>query len=213
VYITKVNSTMESLGIAVQAQLNGTSPWTVISPGWASEPNGRGTMGIIWSCLATIFACSWTVTHPSFPGKDSWFSSKVFLCVMAVVAPEALAVIALSEYLEVRHYLKAITSIDKGQWTISQLSFVCMGGVELEFQDCTETLGCDTHGIFYQFTSLGNYQRAIQLKILDTKCIPKEDVRKRAKTNYLVKALVCLQASWLVAQVIGRAVAKLPYNT
>jgi hypothetical protein len=38
-------------------------------------------------------------------------------------------------------------------------------------------------------------------------------LKKRAKTSYLVKALVCLQASWLVAQVIGRAFANIPITT
>jgi hypothetical protein len=32
---------------AVQAQLNGTSPWAVVRPGWAPQPAGRGTMDII----------------------------------------------------------------------------------------------------------------------------------------------------------------------
>jgi hypothetical protein len=155
---------------AVQAQLNGTSPWEVVRPGWAPQPAGRGTMDIIWSCLVTIFACCWTVRHPSFPRKGDKFSSKVVLCIVAVVAPEWLADQAFNEYMPTRHYLKIIN-------TLSVL------------------------------------QQAIQLKIVDIKSISIEDVKKRAKTNYLVKALVCLQASWLVAQVIGRAIAKLPITT
>jgi hypothetical protein len=45
------------------------------------------------------------------------------------------------------------------------------------------------------------------------KSIPAENVEKRATSDYIVKGLVCLQALWLVAQVIGRAVAKLPTTT
>jgi hypothetical protein len=202
---------------AVQAQLNGTSPWEVVRPGWAPQPAGRGTMDIIWSCLVTIFACCWTVRHPSFPRKGDKFSSKVVLCIVAVVAPEWLADQAFNEYMPTRHYLKIINKMNRGQWTMSQSFFVGMGGVELEFKDCTETLGCDEHGFFESdndgLVTLSVLQQAIQLKILDIKSISIEDVKKRAKTNYLVKALVCLQASWLVAQVIGRAIAKLPITT
>jgi hypothetical protein len=205
---------MTSLNAAAQAQLNGTSPWTIVSPGWAPEPDaGRGTLSIIWSCLVTIFACSWTVTHPDFPRKGEWHWSKAVLCARAVFAPEWSAVEASIEYIRVRQYAKKIKKLDKSQWTMSQLFLVFMGGVELEFEDCTETLGRDAEDVFDLRLSLDHFQRALQLDLLEIKSIPAEDVEKRAKTNYLVKALVCLQASWLVAQVIGRAVAKLPITT
>jgi len=204
---------MTSLSAATQAQLNGTSPWTVVSPGWAPEPDaGRGTLSIIWSCLVTIFACSWTVAHAEFPRKGGWYSSKAGLCAGGVFAPEWMAVQALYEYMLIRDHLKNFKKLNKGQWTMSQLFFVFMGGVELDFEDCTENLGCDSNGGFV-YDPFVDVQRALELDILDIKSIPAEDVKKRAKTNYLVKALVCLQASWLVAQVIGRAVAKLPITT
>jgi hypothetical protein len=194
--------------------INGTSPWTIISLGWSLELNaGRGTLDIIWSCLVTIFACSWTVTHPGFKTPGDWGESKVVLYVSPVVAPEILAYKALDEYIQVRAYFKIFKHMNKGHWTMSQLFFIFMGGVDLEFEDCTEILGCAPHGKFYPGQSLLNAQRALQLNILDMRFISVEDVKERAKTSYLVKALVCLQASWLVVQVIGRAVAKLPITT
>jgi len=74
-------------------------------------------------------------------------------------------------------------------------------------------LGPNESGVFDDARASHTFQRASQLEILDIKSISVEDIKKRAKTNYLVKALVCLQASWLVAQVIGRAVAQLPITT
>jgi hypothetical protein len=173
-------------------------------------------MDIIWSCLVTIFACSWTVTHPNIPERKSFASgasSKILWCVVAVVAPEVMAYIALYEHLEVRHHLRVIKKMKQGQCTMSQLFFVYMGGVELEFEDSTETLGCAANGRFHQDGSLLNLQRAFQLNMIDMRSISVDDVNKRAKTNYIVKALVCLQASWLVAQVIGRAIANLAITT
>jgi hypothetical protein len=135
---------MDALSPATQAQLNVTSPWTFISPGWAPEPNaGRGTTGVIWSCLVTIFACSWTVTHPNFGGRG--LGSKVYCCFMAVFIPEMMAFIALEDFLRVRHHLKIIRKRNEGQWTMSILFFIRMGGVKLEFEDCAETLGCTTN--------------------------------------------------------------------
>jgi hypothetical protein len=135
-------ATLNSFDGAAEAQLNGTSPWTVVSPGWAPQPAGRGTMDIIWSCLVTIFACSWTVTHPDFQGSGSdWvISSKVWSCVVAVIAPEVLASVAFFDYMSVRHQFKIINKMNLGQFTMSQLFLVYMGGVNLEFEDCTEIL-------------------------------------------------------------------------
>jgi hypothetical protein len=32
--------------------------------GWVAEPEGRGTAGLLYSCLFTIFLSTWTAYHP-----------------------------------------------------------------------------------------------------------------------------------------------------
>ncbi len=51
------------------------------------------TLGsIIWSCLLTVFACTWTAIHPNLPGPDEgklrilW--TRIKLVLIALVAPE-----------------------------------------------------------------------------------------------------------------------------
>lgn len=34
---------------------------------WQESPNTRGTMDIIWTCLFTVFICTWTVVHLNIP--------------------------------------------------------------------------------------------------------------------------------------------------
>lgn len=36
--------------------------------GWVAGPTERGTLSLVWSCLITIFACTWTVLHLNVPG-------------------------------------------------------------------------------------------------------------------------------------------------
>jgi hypothetical protein len=139
--------------------------------------------------------------------------SKVWSCIVAVLAPEMLACLAVDQYLRVKWHFKVTKKMKKGQWTMSQLFFVYMGGVNLEFEDCTEALGCDADGLNSHDEVLSLLQRALQLNIPDMKAVSVEELNKRAKATYLVKAVVCLQASWLVAQVVGRAIAKLPITT
>lgn len=35
--------------------------------GWVAGPTERGTLTVIWSCVLTIFACTWTVLHLNVP--------------------------------------------------------------------------------------------------------------------------------------------------
>ncbi|PYH42967.1 uncharacterized protein BP01DRAFT_302083 [Aspergillus saccharolyticus JOP 1030-1] len=46
---------------------NCTLPATQDRVNYVSSPNTRGTLSIVWSCLFTIIACTWTVQHPSLP--------------------------------------------------------------------------------------------------------------------------------------------------
>ncbi|KAL6818796.1 hypothetical protein GGI42DRAFT_310727 [Trichoderma sp. SZMC 28013] len=39
----------------------------VTQPNYVSSPNTRGTLEILFSCLFTIFACTWTLQHPNVP--------------------------------------------------------------------------------------------------------------------------------------------------
>lgn len=76
---------------------NTTSP-----VGWVPEPQGRGTIGLLWSCFATIFLCTWNAIHPNLPGKrDSKF--RVFrrrfeYFIGCLITPEWFTWLALDEH-------------------------------------------------------------------------------------------------------------------
>ncbi|KAK9773751.1 hypothetical protein AB5N19_13817 [Seiridium cardinale] len=38
--------------------------------GWHDGPTGRGTLALLYSCLITIFTCTWTVLHLNVPGLE-----------------------------------------------------------------------------------------------------------------------------------------------
>lgn len=40
--------------------------------------------------------------------------------------------------------------------------------------------------------------------------VPEEDIKDKSKADALAKSMVLLQASWMMLQVIGRLVARLP---
>jgi hypothetical protein len=37
--------------------------------GWRDGPSERGTLTILWSCLSTVIACTWTILHLNIPSR------------------------------------------------------------------------------------------------------------------------------------------------
>lgn len=64
---------------------------------------GRTTNHILWSCLTTIFTCTWVAVHPNLPGpEDSGFQRlrrRIVTMISAILAPELLAMWALRQRL------------------------------------------------------------------------------------------------------------------
>lgn len=67
----------------------------------------RGVNDIVISCVATIFACTWTAMHPNIPSPcdSGWeiFKRKVITMVVAILVPEAVTAWALKQNLSARN--------------------------------------------------------------------------------------------------------------
>src|SRR5947207_249854 len=52
---------------------------TSVDPGvgWDSGPGQRGTLDIVWVCLCTVVACTWTILHLNVPGPGDGFWVKI----------------------------------------------------------------------------------------------------------------------------------------
>ena len=80
---------------------------TVLStPACICPADQRTIWDILWSCLATIFACSWVSVHPNIPASnESWwriFLRRLELMFWAVVAPESIISWALRQWFGAR---------------------------------------------------------------------------------------------------------------
>jgi len=69
------------------------------------------TLGsIIWSCLATVFACTWIAIHMNIPGPDDGRLKialrKLGVMVLAVIAPEAVVAWAMRQWVVARRISK-----------------------------------------------------------------------------------------------------------
>ncbi|KAI5803988.1 hypothetical protein DFH27DRAFT_553542 [Peziza echinospora] len=116
--------------------------WTGVPPGymkydtepsWRPGPGTRSTTALLFSCLATLLLCVWTVLHPNIaPQKErelqkprKWYSlwllrsdlrtNRMVLMIFGFLMPEVLLWIALNQFLEARRIAIELTKCDNQQ--------------------------------------------------------------------------------------------------
>ncbi|KAK0440193.1 uncharacterized protein EV420DRAFT_1731251 [Desarmillaria tabescens] len=75
----------------------------------ASIEDRRTLLNIVWSCLATIFACTWLAVHPNVPGRNitakgsiSCAIERVKIMTVAILAPEVIVAWAAEQFMVAR---------------------------------------------------------------------------------------------------------------
>ncbi|TFK52219.1 hypothetical protein OE88DRAFT_1372142 [Heliocybe sulcata] len=94
--------------------------------------NCRTISSIVWSCLATIFACTWSAVHPNVPPPyQSWLITlgrQLVTTCTAIVAPEAVVIWAAKQWLTSR---RLACDFAGHKWTQTHGFFAIMGGFML----------------------------------------------------------------------------------
>ena len=97
----------------------------LITPICICPADQRSLWNILWSCFATIFACSWVSVHPNIPGPNEpgWriFLRRLELMFWAVVSPEMIITWAYRDWLGARHLEKHY----KGELSSILHVFIC----------------------------------------------------------------------------------------
>ncbi|KAN0070178.1 hypothetical protein V8E54_011759 [Elaphomyces granulatus] len=175
--------------------------------GWISEPSGRGTASVLYTCLITIFLCVWSAMHINIPernkSKTENFFYRVKMAVLAIIFPEAVFLSAIGSYFFVREVLDELpASFSDGglKFTETHAWFIYMGGFELQ---CTD----GTHRLSPAKIKDLITREAIPVSSI---AITEEEISDRSKADRLSKLIACLQILWFAIQLIGRAVQHLP---
>lgn len=126
---------------------------------FVAAPQIRGTLDILWTCLATIFACLYTVLYSSLPeqrdGQDfdrgwegdlKWWWKGIWPTLAWTVgtplAPELYTLAAITDYTAARRLLRELSTLPENQspaqgWTLSYPFFVNMGGFAIHTHSWT----------------------------------------------------------------------------
>ena len=72
----------------------------------------RTIWNIVWSCLVTIFGCTWVAMHPNIPNaEENWFTRRLQLMAMALIAPELVILWAMRQYFSAHSLAKKYRSV------------------------------------------------------------------------------------------------------
>ncbi|KAF8896783.1 hypothetical protein CPB84DRAFT_1781839, partial [Gymnopilus junonius] len=156
----------------------------------------RSIWDILWSCLFTIFLCSWVSLHPNIPPKGEKREMKWLrrseLFAWSIIGPELVVVWALRQWISAR---KLADKYHGRGWTKTHGYFIQMGGFMLHDNNGAVGVLCSEH-----------LERFLSIGVVDFPTITNEDIQAMAKSNGFLNFLVIIQTAWFIIQCITRKV-------
>lgn len=183
--------------------------------GWVSTNCGRGTSDILWSCLATILLCVWTVIHlpvPRYRGnsplskRQRIVRSGIGTALVGVIAPEFLAISALKDLVDAWQGKKSMKRLTQIDWTLTHQFFLDMGGVCIR-SPSGRYLQLRRSEVIRAMRNSPNNGKSTTTHsdwISELEDLTGDQIKDLAKSDTLTKLIACGQALWLVTQVVSR---------
>ncbi|OBT39997.1 hypothetical protein VE00_09425 [Pseudogymnoascus sp. WSF 3629] len=184
--------------------------------GWTQTPNTRGSIDILYTCLSTIFLCSWTVLHLNIPSCSDT-SKKIFLRKLkwmgvAIMVPEFVTALAFNQWMQawaIKRRLKTVS------W--AQAWFCVSGGLRYsEIAPADPDVPGSVEGKYRPRVILfcdDKGSRITPPEAIPSIGLPSDDmIKAENKTDSLSKIIVVLQVSWFTTQCISRAAEGLPIS-
>ncbi|KIM28295.1 hypothetical protein M408DRAFT_145547 [Serendipita vermifera MAFF 305830] len=197
----------------------------------------RSIWSIIWSCLSTIFLCTWVAVHPNVhfrPEKRSqgWLEKwlwdplhdfvtyKLVLFLWALLVPEYILAWAVRQYVKAGAISKEVP-----EWTRTHGFFMIMGGFHLfrlpaDARSTPFPLKSSESSDFVISTGLHLRRDEIPVCPLKLEDFPVDilkgitpgetELKDKGKSDALTKIIVLVQTLWFVIQCIARGTQRLP---
>ncbi|KAF8638229.1 hypothetical protein AX16_010536, partial [Volvariella volvacea WC 439] len=149
----------------------------------------RSTSELVWNCLGTVFVCTYVAIHPNMPDRCATKSErmwqKVRTCLYALLAPEAVIIMAMRQRFGALRIAKQYRELG---WTITHGFFMIMGGLMREDGNGYKVVTIDENGE----VQLGGKG---EKKGIVFPTISLEEIMDKAKGDFLSKVVVVIQTS------------------
>lgn len=170
--------------------------------GWVAEPDGRGTWSIVWSCLVTIFICTWSVLHLDVRkrhGRWYLFFRKVKWMLIAALVPEYILILAVDNFFQARSLLGHLVTHGGDEWTLVHAEFAVAGGIRVKNPDSDEIVP----------KCIESLRKAVESGQIKEPPVSEEELKSRSKSDGVVKLIALLQITWFGLQALFRAIQHL----
>ena len=178
---------------------------TGLRVGWTQSPSRRGTMDLLWSCLFTVFLCTWTVLALNVPARDDGFwvqmRRKTRWSLIAIFGPEILVSFAIGQWFSARRSVAAFRELDYPEWTMRHAFYSDMGGFVLQTKDYKPFPVNSVH-----------IHWLVKKKYIEIPQITVEEIDDKSKADTFAKLVTVIQTSWFMLQCMGRAAQHLAFT-
>ncbi|KAK0219428.1 hypothetical protein EDD85DRAFT_346767 [Armillaria nabsnona] len=180
----------------------------------SNESSNRTTWDIIWSCLATIFACTWLAVHPNVPNRYMREKGQLFLglhrvkhMLLAIICPEAIIMWAFRQRLVASVLSKHLELSMTHGFFVSMGGFVGKDDRPILPSDLFDLSSREPRAWCYWNSRAPSLRSGLDIPILS---ITKEDLMDKSKGDALSKSISLLQTTWFVVQYFSRITLSLP---
>jgi hypothetical protein len=179
---------------------------------WEATPTSRGTITILFSCVAALCLCVWTGVHLNVEPIEhrrkkmgSQFLGKSIWALIALYAPDIVLSVALHQFLVAWEYRRAVNDRSKEKAVLAgddppkemkfgMAFFAVMGGfcgeVNTVHGPRWDSLGVVTLCHWRTMDSIREYSLL--------------DIKDKSKASAIAKTVACIQTGWLLLQCVGR---------
>lgn len=208
--------------------------------GWQFDDTSRSSWDLVWTCLSTIFACTWTVLclnvpprryHNSRGGQFSRLPKKVLVWLISVLCPELVAWIAVEDYFRARQlaiYCNAIQAevnyeVSRRPTLSQQTESPQNGQVPMRPVPVKWTtrqgfcinmggLAVQTQDAWLFTISRKTIGVFVRAGLVKSSDFDDEDIKDQAKVDALGKLFTVVQSAWLTCNIIARVAYSLPIS-
>ncbi|KAK5737881.1 hypothetical protein LTR17_006319 [Elasticomyces elasticus] len=190
-----------------------TLPETVTN--YVSSPNTRGLLEIIWTSLATVITCTYTVLHLIVPenGASDWqlLLNSIKWAIITIIAPELVLCKAIMDWSKGYKHWRDLKPETRKYWTLTHMLYADMGG----FFYCAESI--HTEAVKNDFQLEGFVLSAKVLKQADQQGmlplkppVTEAEIRDKSKISGFGKIVTMGQLLYFCTSIIARVVEHLP---
>ena len=189
--------------------------------GFEPEPRGRGTWGLLFSCMATFGFCVWTVIHPNIlfgvTRNRQRLGHKAVLMVMSIIFPEFIVVAAFGEWcdaLKLHKEWKRLVPQHPNHLGMQGAFFIVMGGFVFDI-DATEDItasNASPPGRTKATLTPAGFLEYLREERINKNTFDKAAILDKSKTSNIAKLLSGSQALWLFMSCFVRWSASLPLS-